>query len=75
MNLRTYLFGLSVAERKTFAEKCDTSAAHLTNIAYGYKPPGPKLAVAIELHSNRTVKRQDLLPDDWKKIWPELQAA
>lgn len=75
MDLRTYLFSLNVEERETFAKKCDTSRFHLQNAAYGYKPIGAKLAVAIEQHSARKVTRQEMFPDSFKSIWPELKTA
>jgi DNA-binding transcriptional regulator YdaS (Cro superfamily) len=75
MDLRTYFFGLSVEARKTFAEKCDTSPAHLTNIAYGFRKPNPALAIAIERESGGAVTRREMLPDTFLAIWPDLSAA
>ena len=62
-------------DRAAFAIRCDTSLGHLTNVAYGYKPCSPELAVSIERESGGAVKRQELRPDDWTRIWPELVAA
>lgn len=73
MDLRTYIFSLNVEEREAFAKKCDTSRFHLQNAAYGYKPIGAKLAVAIERESKRQVTRQEMFPDSFKSIWPELK--
>lgn len=60
-------------ERKAFALRCGTSFGHLQNIAYGYRPCGTALAVAIERESARQVTRQELR-DDWHDLWPELAA-
>jgi DNA-binding transcriptional regulator YdaS (Cro superfamily) len=73
MDLKTYLFSLSVEDREAFAKKCGTSRFHLQNAAYG-KPINAKLAVAIERESKRKVTRQEMFPD-FKSIWPELKAA
>lgn len=36
------------------------------------KPPTPARAVQIERATQGAVTRQDLRPDDWRDIWPEL---
>jgi DNA-binding transcriptional regulator YdaS (Cro superfamily) len=72
MDLKTYLFGLPRAEREAFAERVGTSAKHLQNVAYGYKTLDEKVCVAIEMETNKAVTRQELRPDDWHLIWPEL---
>jgi hypothetical protein len=75
MDFRTYFFGLSNEDREVFADKCDTSAGHLRNVAYGYKLPSTELAVAIEKQSKKAVTRQEMFPDTFKQKWPELRAA
>lgn len=75
MDLKTFIFSLTVPEREAFAKKCDTSRHHLQNAAYGYKPIGAKLAVAIERESKRKVTRQEMFPGTFKETWPELKAA
>lgn len=72
MKLIDYLRPFDRAERSAFAERCGTSLGHLTNIAYGYKPCSPELAVSIELESGRAVTRPEMRPEDWARIWPEL---
>lgn len=74
MDLKTFLFSLSVEARVAFAQKCDTSRYHLQNVAYGSKPISARLAVAIEQNSGGAVTRQEMVPD-FKSIWPELEAA
>ena len=68
---KTYLMSLSTAEREHFAERCGTSKKHLENMARGYKPCGPALAVLIERESAGAVTRKNLRTD-WRDIWPEL---
>jgi DNA-binding transcriptional regulator YdaS (Cro superfamily) len=36
------------------------------------REPSPELCVVIERESGFKVRRQDLRPDDWRRIWPEL---
>jgi DNA-binding transcriptional regulator YdaS (Cro superfamily) len=38
-------------------------------------PISPERCVDIERETDREVTRQDLRPDDWARIWPELHAA
>jgi len=76
MDLRTYLTTLKTDKaRDDFATKCETSIGHLRNCAYGSRTPSAELAVLIEKHTKRAVRRQDLLPDRFRAIWPELKAA
>ncbi len=42
---------------------------------YGGRVPNPANCVAIELATEGKVTRQDLRPDDWQAIWPELAEA
>lgn len=72
MKLIDYLHQFERPERVAFAARCNTSLGHIQNIAYGYKPCAPELAVSIELESGRLVTRPELRPDDWPRIWPEL---
>lgn len=41
----------------------------------GGKPVPPARAVEIEHATGGAVKRCDLRPDDWHRIWPELVTA
>lgn len=72
MNLKTFLKNLPVAERESFASRCNTSYGHLRNVGYGQKTCAEILAVAIERESNGEVTRRESRPDDWHLIWPEL---
>jgi DNA-binding transcriptional regulator YdaS (Cro superfamily) len=78
MDLKTLLKNLSDQSEQVlaaFASRCDTSVGHLRNIGYGYKPCAPALAVSIEQASDGAVRRWDLRPTDWHRIWPELKGA
>lgn len=48
-----------------------TSIGYLRQIAYGYKLAGLNGA-DIELITGGKCRRQDLRPDDFARIWPEL---
>lgn len=72
MELIDYLKPMSQAQRDDFAKECGSSAGHLNNVAYGYKPCGIALAVAIEQHSGGIVTRKTLRKEDWQRYWPEL---
>lgn len=72
MHLKTYFFALTPDDRKVFAEKVGTSVGHLNNVAYGYTSLSPVASVAVERESDKAVTRQELHPDDYWLIWPEL---
>lgn len=74
MDLKTYLFSLSVEDRDVFARKCGTSRRHLQHIAYGYRTAPPELAVAIERESKGSVPADVTLIAKWTRVrdasWP-----
>lgn len=72
MKLIDYLRQLPAEQREPFAALCATSIGHLRNVAYGYRPCSPELAVQIEQATERQVTRQELCPENWSRIWPEL---
>ena len=74
MDLRTFLFSLPTEEREGFAVRVGTTAKHLTNVAYGYRPCAPDVAVSIERETKCAVTRRDLRPNDCEAIWPDLSA-
>lgn len=75
MDLKTYLNSLDKPAAEKLAKACETSVGHLRNCAYGSRTPSAELAVAIESYSKRAIRRQDLFPATFKKIWPELTAV
>lgn len=72
MLFKNYFFQLDAKARKGLAERVGTSVGHLTNFSYGYTMLNPAVCVAVERDSACQVTRQELRPDDWKEIWPEL---
>lgn len=52
-----------------------TSRAYLRLIAYGHKTASAEIAAKTEVASRGDVTRQQLRPDDWRVIWPELGVA
>lgn len=73
MELRDYLKTLTPNDRTSFADRVGSSVGHLRNVGYGFRPCDPAVAVAIERESRKRVTRQELRPDDWEAIWPELR--
>lgn len=67
-----YLNSLPAAERKAFCQRCSTSEGYLRKAASIGTLLREKLCALIELHSGGVVTRQELRPDDWHVIWPEL---
>lgn len=63
------------ASDKHISSMTGTSRGYLLQIGYGYKKASAALAARIELATDGAVSRQQLRPDDWKVIWPELDAA
>lgn len=78
MNLDAYLRldgALSVsALRIASGVKSD---AQIRQWRYGYadRVPGPESCVALERATEGRVRRWDLRPKDWHRIWPELIGA
>jgi len=75
MDLKTFISGKSTPDRDDFAKRCGTTRGVLQNIMYGLRPCNPELAVSIDRESGGLVRRWDLRPEDWHRIWPELIGA
>jgi DNA-binding transcriptional regulator YdaS (Cro superfamily) len=71
MNLKEY-FALPTTRAATLAEQLDVSPSFLSQMAGGTAAISEKRAVLIEGFTNGLVCRQDLFPNDWQDIWPEL---
>jgi DNA-binding transcriptional regulator YdaS (Cro superfamily) len=52
-----------------------TTRGYLRQIAYGNKVASAEVASGIERETHGAVTRQQLRPEDWKLIWPELLVA
>lgn len=72
MKLSTYLEQSSRGTAAGLARELDVSPVTVAQWASGLKTPHASRAFAIELATGGAVKRWDLRPDDWHRIWPEL---
>ena len=75
MDLKSFMAGLGADQRSELARACDTTPGHLQNVMYGYRTCAADLAVKLERETRKAVTRQELRPNDWHEIWPELIAA
>ncbi|MCB1934145.1 MAG: helix-turn-helix domain-containing protein [Candidatus Accumulibacter sp.] len=58
---------------EALAAACDTKPIYLRHVALGHSKASPKLAMAIERHTDRQVTAASLRPDIWGE--PAEQAA
>lgn len=74
MLLKDYLRSLPDDDaRAAFAVSCETSIGHMRNTIYDEKKAlAPASCVLVEKWSAGAVRRWDLRPEDWHRIWPEL---
>ncbi|MGL4926547.1 MAG: Cro/Cl family transcriptional regulator [Plesiomonas shigelloides] len=70
--LRLYLNSLSSDRQTVFAARCGTTVAYLRKAISKKQKLGAALSVSIEHQSGLVVSRKDLHPNDWWRIWPEL---
>jgi DNA-binding transcriptional regulator YdaS (Cro superfamily) len=73
----TTLHGMSKSfspeDRRRLAEKVGTEPAMLYQAITGRGSPfSPARCVEIEAASDKELRRWDLRPKDWHRIWPEL---
>lgn len=73
--LLAYLNSLKKSEQEAFAAKAGTTAGYLRKACHAKQEIGPAYCTGIEIASCGKVTRQDLRPDDWHLIWPELEKA
>lgn len=67
-----YLNSLPSDAREKLATDCKTSVGYLRKACSAGQKFGAELCVAIEQSTAGAVTRQELRPDDWHLIWPEL---
>ena len=74
MDIDSYLTSAGSPDAKTFAGVIGVSVDQLRQWRHRYdnRRPGPELCVVIEKVSDGVIRRWDLRPDDWHRIWPEL---
>ena len=72
MNLPTYLQTQGI-NKAAFAREIGVSNAMLYQFEKGIRPVAHKYGAAIERATGGLVTRKELFPDEWKRIWPELE--
>ncbi|WP_016832469.1 transcriptional regulator [Herbaspirillum lusitanum] len=72
MTLIEYLNSVPMDRRAALAAYCETSFDYLRQIGYGNRSCSPRIAVCLESASQGLITRKDLFPDDWARLWPEL---
>lgn len=70
--LLKFLNGLSKDAREAFAASCGTSVGYLRKAVSSGQLLNATTCVRIEQGSCGQITRQELRPDDWQNIWPEL---
>ncbi|MCW9687989.1 transcriptional regulator [Proteus terrae] len=75
MELKKYIDSLEWGGAKELADQLGVSKSFLSQMASGVSAISPRRCVEIEIATNGAVTRRDLRPDDWYKIWPELETA
>ncbi|MBY0237883.1 MAG: helix-turn-helix domain-containing protein [Burkholderiaceae bacterium] len=73
MDLKNYFIDAGV-KKAGFARAIDVSPALLHQWIEKIRPVAIQHCAAIEQQTGGRVTRQELRPDDWQKIWPELAA-
>ena len=72
--LRNYLKTLTSEEKVEFSEKCGTTTNYLRKAVCINQSLNPIVCSLIETNSEGAVTREELRPDDWYIIWPELKS-
>lgn len=71
MNLSDYI-KVKRGNGVELARKLGKQKSYISQLAVPGTYVDPKLARQIEVATDGQVTRQDLHPDDWREIWPEL---
>lgn len=71
MNLNQYLNQPNIS-KIDFANNLKVTNGMVSQWLSGHRPISPEKCLAIENYTKRLVKRQELRPDDYWKIWPDL---
>lgn len=71
MDLNKYLTEVETAA--SLARKMDITPVLISQWRTGLRPIPLSRCATIEIATNGRVTRKDLRPNDWHKIWPELE--
>lgn len=71
----TYWRNMAACDRAALAEHAGTTVGYISKAISVGQRFGPELCVSIERATAGVITRRDLRPDDWIRIWPELQGA
>ena len=71
MNLTTYI-SLERGNAAQLAKSLGVGASYISQLASGHRRASAGTSSKIEEITKNQVTRQDLRPDDWQDIWPEL---
>lgn len=74
MDLKTYIDEKHI-QRDVLATNLNVTSGMIGQWLSGHRKITPKKCVEIEKLTNGIVKRQELRPDDFWEIWPELHVA
>ena len=72
MELKKYLNTLPRGGASLLAAQLDVSPSFLSQMASGASSVSAARAALIEQHTNGQVTRQELRPNDFHLIWPDL---
>jgi DNA-binding transcriptional regulator YdaS (Cro superfamily) len=74
MDLREFTANLPHGGVTVMASAIGVTPVYLSQLAARQdgREPSPELCVRIEVYSGRMVRRWDMRPMDWHRIWPEL---
>jgi len=72
MNLHDYIKTTGRGALKRLSKDITAHAPDVSRWASGERPIPVHQAAAIERATGGLVTRQEMFPDDWARIWPEL---
>jgi DNA-binding transcriptional regulator YdaS (Cro superfamily) len=72
MDIKTYL-SQERGRQKALAEAIGAHAPDVSRWAKGTRPVPIEYGAAIETATGGLVTRQELFPNEWRRVWPELE--
>lgn len=73
MNLQSYI-NAEPGNASRLSAALEIPLSYLSQMASGYRKASPVRALSIERETDGLVTRQELRPDDYWTIWPDLPA-